>query len=97
MVYVVSLSPERPPGWDVSFLDIAQTHGKYMHPVGGSGWPKEPPNYIAFRFGGNQANEEARPLEYWNNYSCYELGAFLARRTGVLSMANGIASETLLS
>ena len=52
MVYVVSLPWKRPPGWDLSFVDIAQEHRKYMHPVGGSGWPKEPPNYIAFRLGG---------------------------------------------
>jgi hypothetical protein len=52
LVYVVSLSAERPPGWELSFLDITREHRKYMHPVGGKGWPKEPPNYIAFRSGG---------------------------------------------
>ena len=25
---------------------------KYFHPLGGNGWPKEPPNYIAFRYYG---------------------------------------------
>jgi hypothetical protein len=52
LVYVVVLSGERPEAWSISFLEIAEKYRKYMHPVGGNGWPKEPPNYIAFRAAG---------------------------------------------
>ena len=51
-VYVVSVS------YDVffedvglSFVDVIEKHNKYFHPMG-SGWPTEPPNYIAFRYDG---------------------------------------------
>ena len=30
---------------------MTQRH-RYFHPVGGSGWPKTPPNYLGFRYGG---------------------------------------------
>ena len=51
-VYVVSLSWNCPGGCDVSFVDIVKKYRKYFHPLGESGWPKEPPNYIAFRYNG---------------------------------------------
>ncbi|MEI6347854.1 MAG: hypothetical protein WCP69_07905 [Bacteroidota bacterium] len=53
-VYVVSLGSGIPDKWSVSWQDIVNKHSKYFHPVGGSkgGWPAEPPNYIAFRYGG---------------------------------------------
>jgi hypothetical protein len=50
-VYVVSLGPGTPDGWNISWIDIVQVKSSYFHPVGGA-WPKEPPNYIAFRYGG---------------------------------------------
>lgn len=50
-VYVVSLGPGVPEGWLISWIDIVRMKSAYFHPVGGS-WPKEPPNYIAFRYGG---------------------------------------------
>lgn len=51
-VYVVSLSIGAPQGSTISWIDIVKTNGKYFHPMGVSGWPKEPPNYIAFRYYG---------------------------------------------
>ena len=51
-VYVVSLSKGCPGGCDISFVEIVKKYKKYFHPCGISGWPKEPPNYIAFRYDG---------------------------------------------
>lgn len=48
--YVVALS------WDTfggttTFIEVVEKFGRYFHPIG-PGWPAEPPNYIAFRWGG---------------------------------------------
>lgn len=52
-VYVVSLSKDIPEGWNISWKDIVEKKSKYFHPADGSGgFPKEPPNYIAFRYDG---------------------------------------------
>lgn len=51
-VYVVSLGPGGPDNCTLSWIDIVVEKNKYFHPVGGGGWPKEPPNYIAFRYHG---------------------------------------------
>lgn len=51
-VYVVSLGSGTPEGWAISWIDIVNKRSKYFHPVAGGGWPKEPPNYIAFRYYG---------------------------------------------
>ena len=53
-VYVVSLSYEN-FGGVTSFVDVVKRYRKYFHPVGGdrSGWPIEPPNYLAFRYDGH--------------------------------------------
>lgn len=51
-VYVVSLSKVCPEGCDFTYVDIVKKFKKYFHPCGISGWPKEPPNYIAFRYDG---------------------------------------------
>ena len=51
-VYVVALGSDTPNGWKLSWIDVVEKKHKYFHPVGGSGWPKEPPNYIAFRYHG---------------------------------------------
>jgi hypothetical protein len=51
-VYVVSLSSSTREGWRISWIDIVKNHRRYFHQVGGNGWPKEPPNYIAFRYYG---------------------------------------------
>ena len=54
MVYVVSVG-EKPTPWSpISPRKIVSDHGHYFHPVGGGagGWPKEPPNYLGFRYDG---------------------------------------------
>lgn len=51
LVYVVSLSVETPKGWDISSIDIVEKKNCYFHPVGNR-WPKEPPNYLGFRYHG---------------------------------------------
>lgn len=51
-VYVVSLATSKPESCDLTWIDIAKQKMKYFHPFGTNGWPKEPPNYIAFRYGG---------------------------------------------
>jgi hypothetical protein len=52
MVYVVSIGGGSPEGWTISWRDIINKKMRYFHPVGGNGWVKEPPNYIAFRYDG---------------------------------------------
>lgn len=50
-VYIVSLSNhEWAPG--LNFIQVVEERSRYFHPYGRGGWPKEPPNYIAFRYGG---------------------------------------------
>ena len=51
-VYVVSLSTSKPENCDLTWIEIVEQKQKYFHPLGKDGWPKEPPNYIAFRYGG---------------------------------------------
>lgn len=51
-VYVVSLSYEKAEGSELSYIDIVEKKGMYYHPFGVRGWPKEAPNYIAFRYSG---------------------------------------------
>jgi hypothetical protein len=50
-VYVVSLGGGTYPGWNISWIDIVAKRSRYFHPFG-KNWPKEPPNYIAFRYWG---------------------------------------------
>lgn len=52
LVYVVSVANGSPDGWSITWKDIVNSKLRYFHPVGGNGWPKEPPNYIAFRYDG---------------------------------------------
>jgi len=53
-VYVVALAQGKPRGWGISWIDIVRKCHRYFHPVGGGrgGWPKDPANYIAFRYYG---------------------------------------------
>lgn len=51
-VYVLSLNYGTPEGWKISWIDIVKDKRRYFHPVGKKGWPKVPPNYIAFRYYG---------------------------------------------
>jgi len=54
MVYVVSLGLQDLFESSVSFADVVVERDRYFHPMGGGsgGWPKEPPNYLGFRFHG---------------------------------------------
>lgn len=51
-VYVVSLSTAKPENCDLTWIELVEKKMKYFHPFGINGWPKEPPNYIGFRYGG---------------------------------------------
>ncbi len=51
LVYVVSLGAGRPSWSKLTWLEIVRDRRRYFHPVG-DGWPKAPPNYLAFRHGG---------------------------------------------
>ena len=51
-VYVVSLSTGKPENCDLTWKELVEKKMKYFHPFGIKGWPKEPPNYIGFRYGG---------------------------------------------
>jgi hypothetical protein len=51
MVFCVSLGSGTPDWSRLSWIDIVEKKRRYFYPVG-SGWPKEPPNYIAFRYRG---------------------------------------------
>jgi hypothetical protein len=51
-VFVVSLAHQRGEGWQYDFVEIVTKLGKYFFPASGKNWPKVPPNYIAFRYGG---------------------------------------------
>ncbi len=51
-VYVVSLGYDKPENCELSWRDIVNLKNRYFHPVGGNGWPKDPVNYIAFRYDG---------------------------------------------
>ncbi len=53
-VYVVSLSANESPDLPgYTTIEIAQQRGLYWFPADGrSGWPKEPPNYLGFRYDG---------------------------------------------
>lgn len=50
-VYVVSLNQDTFGGGPTTFVEVVETFGRYFHPVG-SGWPVNPPNYMAFRWQG---------------------------------------------
>lgn len=51
-VYIVSLATSKPDSCDLTWIEIVENHSIYFHPMAIKGWPKEPPNYIAFRYGG---------------------------------------------
>lgn len=54
LVYVVALGTGTPEGFNISWQRIVTEKRRYFHPATGEGkWPKEPPNYIAFRYGGH--------------------------------------------
>jgi hypothetical protein len=65
-VYVVSLGRGNPKGWKLSWIDIAKKKRRYFHPVG-KNWPKEPPNYIAFRYFG-----KLQSIHHVDGYSVFD-------------------------
>jgi len=67
-VYVVSLGSAKPAQWSFNWQDVVNKHKKYFHPVGGGkgGWPKEPPNYIAFRYNG-----KLQTIHHIDNYEVF--------------------------
>lgn len=53
LVYTVVLSEDRPGGDGTpTFREFVTEHHCYFHPYGSGGWPTEPPNFMAFRWGG---------------------------------------------
>lgn len=54
LAYVLALNDDKLDWSQLTFKDIVYERGHYFHPVGGGpgGWPKTPPNYLAFRFRG---------------------------------------------
>lgn len=53
MVYSVVLNDERPGGDGTpTFREFVTEEHCYFHPYGTGGWPTEPPNFMAFRWGG---------------------------------------------
>lgn len=89
-VYVVSLGKQVPRKWRISFREIVNKKRLYFHPLGISGWPKEPPNYMAFRYHGRlqsihhiEGSEIVTnihdiireiPKEEWRPHFLYKLG-----------------------
>jgi hypothetical protein len=51
IAYVVSLSTATKERWSISWADIVSKKRLYFHPMGPN-WPKDPPNYLAFRHHG---------------------------------------------
>lgn len=49
--YCVVLTNDK-PGETATFKEIVNDQRRYFHPYGVSGWPTEPPNFIAFRWDG---------------------------------------------
>lgn len=67
-VYVVSIKAEKEEGWGISWIDIVEKRKRYFHPVGLLGFPPEPVNYIAFRYGGRlQSIHHVEGYEIFNN------------------------------
>lgn len=65
-VFVVSLGNGTPEGWRISWIDIVAKRQRYFHRVG-KGWPKEPPNYIAFRYYG-----KLQSIHHVDGYSVFD-------------------------
>lgn len=65
-VYVVSLGSGTPERWKLSWIDFVEKKRRYFHPIG-AGWPKEPPNYIAFRYYG-----KLQSIHHVESYSVFD-------------------------
>jgi hypothetical protein len=68
LVYVVSLGQEI-EDTGMTYRDVVVDHDTYFCPVGGGpgGWPKEPPNYLGFRFDG-----KLQQMRHVDNYRVAE-------------------------
>jgi hypothetical protein len=62
MVFVVSIGSGTPKWSQLSWQDMITKRRRYFNPVG-NGWPKEPPNYIGFRYGGRL--QSIHHIERW--------------------------------
>jgi hypothetical protein len=51
-VYVVAVGSGTHHNWKISWIDMVEKRRRYFHAIGIKGCPKEPPNYIAFRYRG---------------------------------------------
>jgi hypothetical protein len=71
LVYVVSLGKEEwVPG--LTLRQVVKEKRRYFHPYGSGGWPKEPPNYIGFRYDGVlQSIHHIERSEVINNFSSH--------------------------
>jgi hypothetical protein len=52
LVYVLALSSEQASWSKLTWIEFVTKKKRYFHPLGGNGWPTEPPNYLGFRYGG---------------------------------------------
>lgn len=71
MVYVLSLGQQPLGQSGLTFKSIVVEHDRYFHPVGGGsgGWPKVPPNYLAFRYDG-----QLRQIRHVEGYEVFDPG-----------------------
>jgi hypothetical protein len=67
LTYVLALNGGRPSGWQTSWIEIVTKFRRYFHPVGRNGWPRDPPNYVAFRYGG-----QLRSIHHVDSYEVIE-------------------------
>lgn len=51
LVYVVAISNGKIESSGYPWIDVLEKDKRYFHPIGNT-WPKEPPNYIGFRYQG---------------------------------------------
>lgn len=51
-VYVVSLGSRMEADWPMNNVEIVEKFDRYFFPATGKRWPKVPPNYFGFRYGG---------------------------------------------
>jgi hypothetical protein len=69
--YCVSLSGETLEGSSMTWIDVVKIHRTYFYSAVGGGWPKTPPNYMAFRYQGR--------LQAIHHVDSYEIGTNLPK------------------
>lgn len=71
--YLVSLSGGTLEAWPMSMRQVVEDHRRYFFPIGRGGWPKVPPNYMAFRYDGR-----LQSIHHVDDYAIgTEMGDFL--------------------